>query len=161
MFLPSQMIRARCRARDERGRPQRPMISPFSERTEFNGVTYGCGAASYDLRIDRDVQLWPGRSVRADAMEQFAMPNDLVGLLFSKSTWARVHVEHAGTVIDPGFEGVLRLEINMHHGDRVIEIPAGTGIVQVLFAPLVAPTDSPYRGKYFGQGYNQEAIFIR
>jgi dCTP deaminase len=153
MFIPSQMIRARCSG-------DRPLIAPFSERTEFGGTTYGLGPAGYDLRIDRDVTLWPGRSVRADAMESICMPLDLIGLLFSKSTWARVHVEHAGTVIDPGFEGVLRLEINMHHGDGIITIPAGTGIVQVLFALLAEPTDEPYRGRYFGQGADTDAIFV-
>jgi len=152
MFLPAQMIRERCL-------DAKPMISPFSEQAEFGGTTYGLGPAGYDLRIDRDVELWPGRSVRVDAIERVAMPNDLIGLLFSKSTWARVHVEHAGTVIDPGFEGVLRLEINMHHGDGVIRIAAGVGIVQVLFARLVESTEQPYRGKYYGQGIDQNEIF--
>lgn len=151
MFLPYQGIKLRC-LRDG-------MITPFSERTEFGGTSYGLGPASYDLRIDRDIELWPGSSVRADAIERINMPDDLVGLLFSKSTWARVHVEHAGTVIDPGFRGVLRLEINMHHGDRVIRIAAGTGIVQVLFAPLSKPTELLYAGRYQDQGADQDAIF--
>jgi dCTP deaminase len=137
------------------------MISPFSERGSFGGVSFGAGPASYDLRLDRDIRLWPGRSVRADAIERICMPDNLMGLLFSKSTWARVHVEHAATVIDPGFHGVLRLEINMHHGDGIIDIAAGTGIVQVVFCRLEAPTEQPYRGRYLGQGADQDAIFIR
>lgn len=153
MFLPAQMIRARCLG-------NHPMVEPFSERTECGGTSYGLGPASYDLRTDRDLELWPGRSVRADAIEYIRMPDDLIGLLFSKSTWARVHVEQAGTIIDPGFEGVLRLEINMHHGHEVIRIPAGTGIVQVLFGELLAPTEQPYRGKYYKQGVDQDAIFV-
>lgn len=135
------------------------MILPYCERTLHNGVTYGAGPASYDLRLDRDIRLWPGHSVRADAIERLCMPWDVIGLLFSKSTWARVHVEHAGTVVDPGFEGVLRLEINMHGGTEPIEILAGTGIVQILFARLEAPTDMPYRGKYFCQLADTDAIF--
>jgi dCTP deaminase len=153
MFLPYQEIKYRCLNPDIR------MIEEFSEQTEFAGTTYGCGPASYDLRLDRDIELWPGRSIRADAMEYIRMPIDLVGLLFSKSTWARVHIEHAGTVVDPGFRGVLRLEINMHGHSEFTRIPAGTGIVQILFARLTCPTTRPYNGRYQNQQFNQDAIF--
>ena len=154
MILPAQTIRELCRG-------DQPLISPFSERTEFGGCSYGLGPASFDLRIDRNVRLWPGSSVRADAMERICMPDDLIGFMFSKSTWARVHVEHAGTVVDPGFHGVLRLEINMHHGDGIIDIAAGTGVVQIVFCRLEAPTTMPYCGRYLGQGADQDAIFLR
>jgi len=166
MFLPYQEIKRLSLD------PEVRLVEPFSERTEFAGVSYGCGPASYDLRIDTDITLWPGHSVRVDAIERIHMPPWLVGQMFSKSTWARKHVEHASTIIDPGFgwksSGILRLEINMHHGDEVIEIKAGTAIVQVLFSPLVkiryntihiAETEQIYTGKYQGQGKDQDAIF--
>lgn len=155
MILPAQTIRSLCLDRDP------PMIAPFSERSYANGVSYGCGPASFDIRIDRDIELWPGRSITADAIEHISMPDDVMGLMFSKSTWARVHVEHAGTVIDPGFAGWLRLEINMHSGERIIKIPAGTGIAQIIFVRLEAPTEAPYRGRYHGQNADQDAIFVR
>lgn len=157
MFLPAQTIRYLCSQHSEN---KKPLISPFSERAYFGGVSYGLGPASYDLRLDRDITLWPGKSLRADSIEEICMPNDLVGMMFSKSTWARIHIEHAGTLIDPGFEGVLRLEINMHHGDDIVHIKAGTGIVQVLFGRLESPTDRPYHDKYQHQGRDQDAIFL-
>ena len=90
MILPYQTIKALR------------ILSPCCERTRYNGVTYGLGPAGYDLRIVDDITLWPSSSVRVDAIEKFNMPNDVMGFLYSKSTWARLHIEQAGTVIEPG-----------------------------------------------------------
>lgn len=152
MFLPAQEIRKRCQGPS-------PMIMPFAEQAYSDGVSYGLGPASYSIRTIEHIILWPGKSVRVDALERFNMPEDVIGLMYSKSTWARLHIEHAGTVIDPGFKGVLRLEINMHHGDDVINIKAGTGIAQIVFGLLTVPTDKPYKGKYQNQRQDQDAMF--
>lgn len=166
MILPAQTIRRLCHPEEwinwvgyQYPTSPEPMIDPFCERAECNGVSYGLGPAGYDLRVDRDVVLYPGRSVRADAIERLCMPDDVMALLFTKSTWARFHVEHAGTTVDPGFRGVLRLEINMHGGSDTVEIRRGTGIVHAVFLRLEAPTQQPYRGKYQDQGADQDAIF--
>jgi dCTP deaminase len=147
MILPAQTIR------------RLGILTPCAERTRFNGVTYGLGPAGYDLRIADDILFWPGRSVLVDAVEHFDMPNDVIGFLYSKSTWARLHIEQAGTVIEPGWRGILRLEINMHSGDKPIAIKAGTGLVQVVFHRLEDPTELPYEGKYQDQPPNKDASF--
>lgn len=147
MILPAQTIR------------RLGILTPCHERTLHNGVSYGLSAAGYDLRIADDILLWPSSSVRVDAIERFRMPNDVMGLLFTKSTWARVHVEQAGSVIEPGWRGVLRLELNMHFGSEPISIRAGTGVVQVVFHRLEEPTEEPYSGKYQDQLPDQNAIF--
>lgn len=147
MILPAQTIRALG------------ILSPCCERTKCNGVTYGLGPAGYDLRIADDIRLWPSSSVRVDAIERFEMPIDVMGFLYSKSTWARLHIEQAGTVIEPGWRGVLRLKINMHFGTELIEIKAGTGLVQVVFHRLEEATDMPYAGKYQDQPSDQNAVF--
>jgi len=122
-------------------------------------VTYGLGPAGYDLRLAEDITLWPGRSIRADTIERLNMPDDVLGILTSKSTWARLHVEHATTVVEPGWRGVLRLEINMHGGEKPLAIYKGTGIVQVIFFRLEEPTLQPYEGKFQDQKPGQDAIF--
>jgi dCTP deaminase len=147
MILPAQTIR------------RLGILTPCCERTRHNGTTFGLGPAGYDLRISRDVTLWPGASVLVDAIERFRMPNDVIGFLYSKSTWARLHIEQAGTVIEPGWRGVLRLELNMHSGGAPITIEGGTGVAQVVFHRLEEPTDQPYEGKYQDQEPEQNAIF--
>jgi len=147
MILPAQTIRALG------------ILSPCCERTSLNGVTYGLSAAGYDLRISKDITLWPSSSVLVDAIEHFVMPTDVMGILFTKSTWARMHIEQAGSVIEPGWRGVLRLEINMHFGSAPITIKAGTGMVQVVFHRLEEATELPYAGKYQDKLPAQDAVF--
>lgn len=169
MILPAQTIR------------RLKILTPCAERTRLNGVTFGLGPASYDLRIANDIRLWPGHSVLVDAIEHFNMPNDVQGKLYMKSTWARMHIRQAGTLIDPGWRGVLRLEIDMMSGIdeytwisgqypvrnpgyaamNPLTIPAGTGVVMVEFSRLEEPTEQPYKGKYQNQKPNQDAIFER
>jgi len=147
MILPTQTIR------------RLGILTPCCERTRHNGVTHGLGPAGYDLRIASDIVLWPGSSVLVDAIERFSMPKDVIGFLYSKSTWARMHIEQAGTVIEPGWRGVLRLELNMHYGTEPVSIEAGTGMVQVVFHRLEEPTEQPYDGRYQDQGPQQNAVF--
>jgi dCTP deaminase len=146
MILPGQIIK------------RLNIIFPCAPRTRFNGVTYGLGPAGYDLRIAEDITLWPGKSIRVDTVETFNMPNDVLGILTSKSTWARLHIEHATTVIEPGWRGVLRMEINMHGGSDPITIYQGTGMAQVIFFRLEEPTSQPYEGKFQDQKPGQDAI---
>ncbi len=149
MILPAQTIR------------ELAILSPCCERTQFNGVSYGLGPAGYDLRTAADIQLWPNSSCKVDAIEKFHMPDDVMGFLYSKSTWARLHIEHAGTAIEPGWRGILRLELNMHGGAEPVIIKAGTGIVQVVFFRLESPTENPYDGKYQDQKPGTDAIFSK
>lgn len=148
MILPAQTIRTLG------------LLSPCEEKTVFNGCSYGIDPAGYSLRLAADIWLWPGNCVLVDAIEQFNMPNDIQGKLYTKSTWARMHVRVANTIIDPGFRGILRLELAQHFGEPVT-ILAGTGVAFVEFARLESPTEMPYDGKYQDQRAGQNAIFER
>jgi dCTP deaminase len=86
----------------------------------------------------------------ANTVEDFAMPDDVCGLVLDKSTYARVFMGAMNTYIDPGFEGNLTLEL-VNYSDKPIYISKGAPIVQIGFMRLDEPTDRPYRGKYFGQ----------
>ena len=46
-------------------------VSPFCERTRYNGVTYGVGPAGYDVRIDQTVRIPPGGFTLASTLEEF------------------------------------------------------------------------------------------
>jgi deoxycytidine triphosphate deaminase len=165
MILPAQTIRQYCNPLDENLRAHRPMISPFCERTRHNGVTHGLSSNGYDTRIAEDIVLYPGSAVDVDTIERFDMPLDVCGRPSVKSTWARFpyRMLQIGTVIEAGWSGILRLEISMHPTAEppggVLQIPAGTGVVQVLFERLEAPTKQPYDGKYQNQSSGQDAIF--
>ncbi|WP_292137500.1 dCTP deaminase [Mesorhizobium sp.] len=128
------------------GKPVSPMMST---KHKGHGVSWGLSEAGYDIRIKQEVVLHPFRRFSiASAIEKFHMPNSLVGIVHDKSSWARRGLSVFNTVIEPGWEGYLTLEL-VYHGWRPLRIPAGAGIAQVIFhevAELVA-----YTGKYQGQ----------
>ena len=76
------------------------------------------------------------------------MPADLVGIVHDKSTWARRGLSVFNTVIEPGWQGFLTLELAYHRWG-ILRIPAGAGIAQVLFHRTTE--GAAYRGKYQNQ----------
>lgn len=114
-----------------------------------HGTSYGLSEAGYDIRIAKDVWLFPFRRFRlAHAIEKFNMPSDLVGIVHDKSTWARRGLSVFNTVIEPGWKGYLTLEL-VYHGWWPMKIKAGTGIAQVIFHRTSIA--AWYQGKYQNQ----------
>lgn len=139
-------------------------------KSASHGVTYGLGEAGYDIRIKQTIRFVPGkdeiqraasgdlndplgeiltgRFVLASAIEEFDMPDNLVGVVHDKSTWARRGLSVFNTVIEPGWKGFLTLEL-VYHGNEELVIPAGSGIAQVLFHEITHP--AAYTGRYQNQ----------
>lgn len=144
-----------------------PIKSMITEKRREHGVSYGLSEAGYDIRIKQDVQFRSnndpqighqvyvdglninrGRFALASAIEEFHMPNNLVGIVHDKSTWARRGLSVFNTVIEPGWEGFLTLEL-VYHGNGYLHIPAGAGIAQVIFHQTSSLAS--YGGKYQNQ----------
>jgi len=138
MILPAQAIR--------KIKP----ISPFVERTVHKGMSYGLSHAGYDVRIEQICFLSPQASCLASTIEEFFMPDDLVGFVHDKSTWARRGLSLFNTVIEPGWNGFLTLEL-VNHSDEMLMINAGDPIAQIIFMRMEEPTEKPYTGKYQNQ----------
>lgn len=156
--------------------PLEPMLV---EKRKLHGVSHGLSEAGYDIRIKQDVIFEPtrdthnhpsgiklildsvelsGRFTIASAIEKFTMPNDLVGVVHDKSTWARKGLSVFNTVIEPGFRGGLTLEL-VYHGVEHLHIPSGAGIAQVLFSKIGVPVE--YNGKYQDQSSEPvDSIFL-
>ena len=129
---------------------RRGIFTPFGEREKAFGMSYGLSSCGYDIRVEQGFTLWPGHFRLASTLEHFAMPNDLVGIVHDKSTWARLGVAVQNTVVEPGWTGWLTLELT-NHSEYPREIMAGAPIAQVIFHLLDEPTDQPYAGKYQDQ----------
>lgn len=149
-----------------------PIKNMTSTKEKGFGVSHGLGEAGYDIRIKQSILFRPadnkieilhpdaqdyvvvdGRFTIASAIEEFQMPDNLVGIVHDKSTWARRGLSVFNTVIEPGFFGGLTLEL-VYHGDTGLVIPAGSGIAQVLFHRL--SQEACYAGKYQDQSSNPE-----
>lgn len=136
-----------------------PIKNMVQTKEREHGVSYGLGEAGYDIRVKQDIlftaagvfvdgSYQTGRFTIASATEEFQMPNDLVGIVHDKSTWARRGLSLFNTVIEPGFFGGLTLEI-VYHGMEDLHIPAGAGIAQVIFHKTLMKAS--YDGKYQNQ----------
>ena len=127
---------------------RKPMIDPFVDHKVIqNGKSYGLSAASYDARIAHHLLLRPGEAALAYTVEDFFMPYNVVAYVVDKSTWARKFMSAMNTLIDPGFEGNLTLEL-VNLGPNIISIQAGDPICQIAFHWLDQHTDRPYDGIY-------------
>lgn len=148
-----------------------PIAGMLDHKAKAHGVSYGLTEAGYDIRIKQEIRFVPeqmaygggytrptaqvdggpatgGRFALASALEPFQMPNNLVGYVKDKSTWARRGLSVFNTVIEPGWKGHLTIEL-VYHGPGELIIPAGAGIAQVLFHRIEEPAS--YDGKYQGQ----------
>lgn len=152
-------------------------LAPISRMEEAklvtSGVSFGLAEAGYDIRLKQEItfgmhegEMWhqvddhapqAGRFTIASAIEEFDMPDCLVGVVHDKSTWARKGLSVFNTVIEPGFKGGLTLEL-VYHANDILKLPAGAGIAQVLFTRILQPAN--YTGKYQNQSVDPtHAIF--
>lgn len=136
-----------------------PIRGMIGEKRREHGVSWGLSEAGYDIRIKQDIVfdingLWIDgvRSYAnftiASAIEEFQMPENLVGIVHDKSTWARQGLSVFNTVIENGWCGWLTLEL-LYHGRDGLHIPAGAGIAQVIFHQTMMLAS--YDGKYMNQ----------
>ncbi len=142
-IIPAQTIRALSRKMGG-------LVSPFHERTQHEGMTFGLSAAGYDVRIAENMWVVSGTFRLASTLETFWMPDDLVARVCDKSSWARQGLTVQNTIIEPGWRGYLTLELT-NHSARDIELRRGMPIAQIVFERLEAPTEQPYSGKYQDQ----------
>lgn len=146
-----------------------PIKNMVRTKQKSNGVSWGLSEAGYDIRIKQDVvfngeyrnsirthnpdgtrtdKKFIGRFILASAIEEFDMPDCLVGIVHDKSTWARKGLSVFNTVIEPGWKGFLTLEL-VYHGNTELIIPAGSGIAQVIFHRT--SNKARYEGRYQNQ----------
>lgn len=146
-------------------------------------VSYGLSSYGYDIRLAREYLMGPrSANVALDpkamhdglfrrctangaiampphsfllgaSMEHFTMPMDILGLCVGKSTYARIGVIVNVTPLEPGWQGILTLEIS-NTTDCVALLYPEEGIAQIVFAQGSEPPLTSYasrQGKYQDQ----------
>lgn len=131
------------------------IVHPCLNRSEAQGLTYGLGPAGYDVRLDFGdgcsvKSLYKGDFLLAATVERFIMPNNVLGVVHDKSTWARRGLAVQNTVIEPGWRGYLTIELS-YHGDEALSVAQDVSIAQVVFHFMDTPAQNPYDGKYQDQ----------
>ena len=122
-------------------------IFPMSENQfRENGVDLILSSKGLNLFSDSKTETLPhGISCLLCTQETLGMPDDLMGFVELRSTWARRGLILPPTIIDAGFIGEITLEV--FNGGKDIPIPVGQRFAHIVFAKLTNPT-IPYNGKY-------------
>jgi len=180
-ILSDREIRTLCAGDD-------PMLSPFVGRQEGR-PSYGLGSYGYDLRLGERFlvplggvnvvldpidfpeghfrairvvgafELSPGSQVLAESVERFAMPNDVCGVCWGKSSYARCGLLVNVTPLEPGWRGILTIEL-ANVSPLPIRLHVGQGIAQVVFFRGERP-ERTYAEKEAGGGYqNQPGVTL-
>ena len=102
--------------------------------------------ASYDLRSSSDLRIGGGQHILASTEERVHLPRDIAGMIWLRSTWARMGIFFAGGWVDPGFNGNLTLSL-FNSSNTEVHIKKSEGIAQMGFLRLEGGTEG-YGGTY-------------
>ncbi len=161
----------------------RPMLDPFVPRQEGK-PSYGLGSYGYDLRLgsrmlvpvvepgrvldplrsprehfrtieaESAFELAPNAQVLAESVERFEMPDDVCGVCWGKSSYARCGLLVNVTPLEPGWRGVLTIDL-ANVSPLPIRLHVGQGIAQVVFFRGRRPRRT-YAEKEAGGGYQDQ-----
>ena len=152
-------------------------------------ISYGLSSAGYDVRCSNKFKVFsnvrsslvdpknfddsaffehtgdfciiPANSfVLTSTIECFDIPNNVLGVVLGKSTYARVGVNCIATPLEPGWRGELVLE-SANTTPLPAKLYAGEGCAQILFFEMNFPVTTSYAdraGKYQNQTGVQTAL---
>ena len=162
---------------------EQAMIVPFvKQQVKQANISYGLSSFGYDIRLASEFKIFnppPGlivdpkdvaedhfRYVEADtveipansyllakSLEYFKMPDQVLGVVVGKSTYARCGILVNVTPLEPGWEGFLTISIS-NTTPCPVKVYAQEGIAQILFFESDQACSVSYRdkkGKYQGQ----------
>lgn len=164
-----------------------PMIQPYDHGDKKVGkISSGESSYGYDMRLGRKFKIFtnmhggvidpknaepkhlfdleadvceipPNSYVLGESLEAFDLPDDVIGIAIGKSSYARVGVLVNCTPLEPGWKGVLTIEI-ANLCPLPVRIYAGEGIAQIIFF-RGEPCLRPY-GKRSTTYQNQEGLTL-
>lgn len=82
--------------------------------------------------------------------EYVKLPNNIMGFVELRSTWARHGLMLPPTIIDAGFEGNITLEV-FNATPHAIKLTPGVRFSHIIFAATMNTVEHAYSGKYSGQ----------
>src|SRR5208337_5344925 len=112
------------------------VLDPF-EAACMNG-------GGYDLRVNSDIRIPPGRSMLTATLERVELGEDLVGTLHIRSSLARAGIIASLALVDPGFHGQLTISL-FNSGSERFSMRERNRFIQLVLHPLSMKTLRPYR----------------
>lgn len=121
-------------------------IVDFSNEQSLNSAEFNSNLI--DLDYLEFITISPGQFILGHTMEYVKLPETIAAEIEGRSSFARLGIEIHMTAgfIDPGFEGVITLEI-YNAGPNPVKLYPGVRIGQLKFIPINRPL-KPYNKKH-------------
>src|SRR5712692_2628678 len=103
--------------------------------------------AGIDLRAIKKLTIKPGHQTLAATMETLGLPNNFLGILHLRSSFAREGVIASLALVDPGYQGQLTISL-YNAGERPVVIKEAERFVQLTLFRLGKPAKRSYSGQY-------------
>jgi deoxycytidine triphosphate deaminase len=95
--------------------------------------------------VEKTLRIDPGQTVKAQVMEYFNLPNDVVAHIIPVGNIYKIGLSPETTFADPGFEGAFYIVLS-NYSHRVVELNVGQPIARVEFFRLAKATKRPHPG---------------
>ncbi len=106
-------------------------------------------------RNPKGVVIAPATQVLLSTLEFVGLPDNLVGFVELRSTWARHGLFVPPTIIDAGFSGTITLEV-FNSSKFPILLRPKVRFAHVIFATTLSRVRNAYKGTYL----NQKGVFL-
>lgn len=108
--------------------------------------------SAYDVKKGQESLLvGPHTQVLLSTLEYVELPEDIVGIVELRSTWARHGLSMPPTIVDAGFRGTVTLEV-VNNAPYSIKLSPKTRFAHIVFVKATSRVESSYAtGSYSGQ----------
>jgi len=124
-------------------------LKPLNKVFDTRNVAEEQVSEFYEVLRSDEFVIYPNERVLLTTLEYVKLPNDIMGFVELRSSFARLGLSIPPTIIDAGFEGNVTLEV--HGSTFPIKLYKGQRFAHVIFSKTLNPVLRPYQGKYQGQ----------
>jgi len=106
--------------------------------------------------IGDEIIIEPGECILTETVETIDMPDDVVAIVLGKSTFARNNLLVNATPLEPGWRGIITLELHNTSHVNSVKLHVGQGIAQGLFERMANPPARTYSNRESGGVYQDQ-----
>ena len=148
-FLIAQRIREQLTKRVIEGGIE-DCVAPASYELRVGSYRESRIGDRTDLKPGEGVVVQPGGLLLVGTVETVHLPNDLIGFLYLKSSYARLGLlSWSQGIVEPGYSGGLTIVLN-NASNVYVPIVGGQKICHLMLSQADEATDQPYRAEYQG-----------
>ena len=103
-----------------------------------------------------EIVIYPGECILTETMETIDMPDDVVAMVLGKSTYARNNIIVNATPLEPGWRGIVTLELHNCSDEFSVKLRVGQGIAQVVFDRMANPPKRTYSNRETSATYQDQ-----